>query len=99
MAGGVLVTSKVTKSGTRISGNTVHIVVVKVGPGYAPNPGSHAVGTIVPLYTYSRDTAPGQINGQAVHAFGGTWLVVPASGKATGQHGPTPTASSGGTGV
>lgn len=52
-----------------------------------------------PLYTSSRDAAPGQINGQNVHAFGGTWLVVPASGKANGQHGPTPTASSGGTGV
>jgi hypothetical protein len=47
---GVLVTSKVTKSGTHISGNTVHIVVVKVGPGYAPNPQSHGVGTIVATY-------------------------------------------------
>ena len=47
---GVLVTSKVTKHGSPISGNTVHIVVVKVGPGYAPNPGNHGVGTIVATY-------------------------------------------------
>ena len=51
------------------------------------------------LYTYSQDAAPGQINGQDVHAFGGTWLVVSASGKAGNQHGPTPTASRDGTGI
>ena len=51
------------------------------------------------LYTYSQDAAPGQINGQNVHAFGGTWLVVPASGKAGNQHGPTPTATRDGTGI
>lgn len=47
---GVLVTSKVTKSGPRILGNTVHIVVVKVGSGYAPNPGHHGAGMIVATY-------------------------------------------------
>lgn len=47
---GVLVTGQVTKAGKVISGNTVHIVVVKVGPGYAPNPGSHGIGTIVATY-------------------------------------------------
>jgi predicted lipoprotein with Yx(FWY)xxD motif len=26
-----------------------------------------------PLYRFARDTAPGQINGQGVTAFGGTW--------------------------
>lgn len=47
---GVIVTSTVIKSGHRIDGNTVHIVVVKVGRGYAPHPGSHGVGTIVATY-------------------------------------------------
>jgi predicted lipoprotein with Yx(FWY)xxD motif len=26
-----------------------------------------------PLYRFARDTAPGQINGQGITAFGGTW--------------------------
>jgi predicted lipoprotein with Yx(FWY)xxD motif len=52
-----------------------------------------------PLYTYSGDTAPGQINGQAIHAFGGMWLVVPANGKPNVHLGPTSTAPSGGTGI
>ena len=47
---GVLVASQVTKSGTQIFGTTVHIVVVKVGKGYAPNPGHHGVGTIIATY-------------------------------------------------
>jgi folate-dependent phosphoribosylglycinamide formyltransferase PurN len=47
---GVLVTSKVTKSGNGVAGNTVHIVVVKVAPGYSPNPMDHGTGTIVALY-------------------------------------------------
>jgi hypothetical protein len=47
---GVLVTSKVTKSGHRVGGNTVHIVVVKVAPGYKPNPGHHGTGKIVGFY-------------------------------------------------
>jgi predicted lipoprotein with Yx(FWY)xxD motif len=26
-----------------------------------------------PLYRFARDTAPGQVNGQGINAFGGTW--------------------------
>jgi hypothetical protein len=47
---GVLVTSKVTKSGVAIDGNVTHIVVVKVNPGYAPNPSSAGTGKIVAVY-------------------------------------------------
>ena len=47
---GVVVTSKVDKSGSTVSGNTVHIVIVKVDPGYAPNPSSHGTGTIVAVF-------------------------------------------------
>jgi hypothetical protein len=28
-----------------------------------------------PLYTFSHDSAPGQTNGQGLHAFGGIWTV------------------------
>ena len=44
---GVLVTSSVTKPGSNISGNFARIVVVKVNPGYAPDPNHPGSGTIV----------------------------------------------------
>jgi hypothetical protein len=44
---GTLVTSKVTKSGSTISGNAVGIVVVKTNPGYSTNPANHGTGQIV----------------------------------------------------
>ncbi|HWX44867.1 MAG TPA: hypothetical protein VNY52_06060, partial [Solirubrobacteraceae bacterium] len=43
---GIIVASKITKSGPQISGNTVHIVVVKTNPGYQPNPGHAGTGTV-----------------------------------------------------
>ena len=47
---GVLVTSGVGQSGSTIAGTAAHIVVVKVKPGYAPNPGAHGTGTIVATF-------------------------------------------------
>ena len=47
---GVIVTKKVTKSGSTISGSYVSIVVVKVDPGYTPNPATHGTGTIVATF-------------------------------------------------
>ena len=47
---GVLVAGTITKSGSVISGNFVHIVVVKVNPGYAPSPSNFGTGTIVATY-------------------------------------------------
>jgi len=44
---GMIVTSSADKSGSTISGNTVHIVVVKTDPGYGPNPGHAGTGTVV----------------------------------------------------
>jgi hypothetical protein len=43
----VIVSSKITKSGPQISGNTVHIVIVKTNAGYADNPGAAGTGTVV----------------------------------------------------
>ena len=43
----VLVSSKVTKSGSSIAGNTVHEVVVQTNPGYKPNPGHRGTGKVV----------------------------------------------------
>jgi uncharacterized repeat protein (TIGR01451 family) len=47
---GVLVTGTVTKSGNIVAGNTTHIVVVKVNPGYSPNPANHGTGQIVAVF-------------------------------------------------
>ena len=44
---GVVVTSKVSKSGSTLSGTYTHIVVVRINPGYAPSPGSPGTGTIL----------------------------------------------------
>jgi hypothetical protein len=43
----VIVTSSADKSGSTISGNIVHIVIVKTNPGYEPNPGHAGTGTVV----------------------------------------------------
>lgn len=44
---GVIVTSSVNKSGSAISGNSIHIVVIQVSPGYDSNPGHAGSGTVV----------------------------------------------------
>ena len=44
---GVIVTGSVIKTGSGLSGDTVHIVVVKINPGYGPNPGHAGTGTVV----------------------------------------------------
>jgi hypothetical protein len=43
----VIVTSKVTQSGSTDTGNTVHIVVVSTNPGYTPDPSTPGTGTVV----------------------------------------------------
>jgi uncharacterized repeat protein (TIGR01451 family) len=44
---GVIVSGSVSKSGSTISGNGLHIVVVETRPGYGPDPGHAGTGTIV----------------------------------------------------
>jgi len=44
---GVIVASHVTQSGSTISGDIVHIVVVRTNPGYQPDPGHPGTGTII----------------------------------------------------
>jgi len=44
---GIIVTSKVTKSGSNITGSIVKLVIVKVDPGYAGDPGHAGTGTII----------------------------------------------------
>jgi len=44
---GVIVASHITQKGSTISGNILHIVVVRTDPGYGPNPGHAGTGTII----------------------------------------------------
>jgi PKD repeat protein len=43
----VLVSNSITKSGSTIAGNAPRVVIVKVSPGYGPNPGHVGTGTVV----------------------------------------------------
>jgi hypothetical protein len=43
----VIVSSTISKSGSTISGDTAHVVIVKTNPGYSPNPGHAGTGTVV----------------------------------------------------
>jgi Big-like domain-containing protein len=43
----VIVSSHITKKGPVISGDIVHIVLVRTNPGYGPNPGHRGTGTIL----------------------------------------------------
>jgi hypothetical protein len=43
----VLVSSSISQSGSTITGNTPHIVIVQTNPGYAANPGHAGTGTVV----------------------------------------------------
>jgi predicted lipoprotein with Yx(FWY)xxD motif len=48
-----------------------------------------------PLYTFVKDTAPGQVAGEGVKTFGGTWYAVSPSGApVTAAASPTPAATS-----
>ena len=50
-----------------------------------------------PLYTFVKDTAPGQVAGEGVKSFGGTWYAVSPSGKAvTGPAKAAPATTSSG---
>ena len=44
---GVLVTSAATKSGSQISSNTPHFVIVKTNAGYDANPGHAGTGLVI----------------------------------------------------
>ena len=44
---GVIATSSSTQNGSAISGNTLHIVIVRTNPGYAPDSGHAGTGTVV----------------------------------------------------
>ena len=51
-----------------------------------------------PLYTFVKDTAPGQANGNGVHAFGGVWHEMTVSGAIPAASSSASSSSGGGAG-
>jgi hypothetical protein len=47
---GVVVSSRVTRSGSTLSGDVVEIAVVETAVGYQPDPGHEGKGTVVAVY-------------------------------------------------
>jgi predicted lipoprotein with Yx(FWY)xxD motif len=50
-----------------------------------PEGGSQVTYKGHPLYLFVKDQKPGEVNGQGVKAFGGTWFAVSAAGDQAGQ--------------
>lgn len=46
---GIIVSGSISQSGSTISGNVEHVVIVTTNPGYAPDPGHAGTGTVVAL--------------------------------------------------
>jgi hypothetical protein len=45
----VMASSSITKSGSTISGNIIHMVIIKTDPGYDSNGGHGGTGTVVAI--------------------------------------------------
>lgn len=67
-----LVVTAVPQFGAGVTA-TLFSQVVRPDGGHQLTYGGH------PLYTFAHDSAPGQINGEGIKAFGGTWYVISAS--------------------
>lgn len=52
----------------------------------------------IPVYTFANDQAPGDVNGEGITSFGGTWYAVSPTGQAvTGSGSSSSPSTSGGT--
>ena len=79
---------------TSIKGITATLSVTKTTSGT-----SMVTAAGWPLYTFVKDSAPGDVTGEGVKSFGGTWYAVSPSGKAvTGPAKAAPATTSGSSG-
>jgi predicted lipoprotein with Yx(FWY)xxD motif len=77
---------------TSVKGITAALSVTKATSGT-----SMVTAAGWPLYTFVKDSAPGDVTGQGVKSFGGTWYAVSPSGKAVTAPAKTaPTTTNGG---
>ncbi len=56
-------------------------VVAKVGQGTTPDGAPILTAGGWPLYTYVQDHAPGDVTGEGVQSFGGTWYALSPDGQ------------------
>ncbi len=61
----------------------------KLGTITRPGGGTQATYNGHPLYTFTADTAPGQVNGNGVTGFGATWYAITLTGSAGATSSPT----------
>ncbi|HEX4687955.1 MAG TPA: hypothetical protein VH228_14340 [Nocardioides sp.] len=56
---------------------------VSVTTGRTTTPDGTAIATVAghPVYTFSQDQQPGDVNGEGVNEFGGTWYAVSPTGQ------------------
>lgn len=81
---------------TSVNGITAQLSVTKATSGT-----SLVTAGGWPLYTFVKDRAPGDVSGEGVKSFGGTWYAVSPSGKAvtvSSKAAPTTSSGSGGGG-
>jgi predicted lipoprotein with Yx(FWY)xxD motif len=75
----------VTTTGTPVAGSGV---TASLSTASAPDGSTLAAANGDPLYYYSGDTSTGQVNGQGLQSFGGTWYALQANGqKVSGSSG------------
>ena len=60
--------------------------------GATATPGGPMTATVAghPVYTFSQDHGPGDVNGEGLQEFGGTWYAVSVSGRAVTAPGSSP---------
>jgi predicted lipoprotein with Yx(FWY)xxD motif len=56
---------------------------ISAATGHTTTPGGTPIETVAghPVYTFSQDQKPGDVNGDGVNEFGGTWYAVSPSGQ------------------
>jgi predicted lipoprotein with Yx(FWY)xxD motif len=56
---------------------------LSVTTGKTATPDGTAIATVAghPVYTFSQDQQPGDVNGEGINEFGGTWYAVSPTGQ------------------
>jgi predicted lipoprotein with Yx(FWY)xxD motif len=69
---------------------------LSVATGHTTTPDGTAIATVAghPVYTFSQDHQPGDVNGEGINEFGGTWYAVSPSGQPVTSNAKAPSGSS-----
>ena len=74
-------------------------ITAKVGEAQATTGSAMLTVGGWPVYTYAQDSAPGDVSGEGITSFGGTWYAIGPNGQpvtgAAGSPSPSPSPSSG----